>query len=82
MLKDKLLVTQVDSNQQQEFIILFSYEFTSNDCIEMIVTNGFDKLFKVPFSFEYVQFHRLKLGITGSWQAYFELLCDAIKNDK
>jgi hypothetical protein len=48
----------------------------------MIVTNGFDKLFKVPFNFDYVQSHRLKLGISGSWQAYFELLCDAIKNEK
>ena len=36
--------------------------------------NGFDKLFKVPLDYDYVQTHREKLCITGSWQAYFELL--------
>lgn len=63
-------------------MLLFTDTFSGGEgVIELVVTNGFDKLFKVPFDYDYVQTHREKLGITGSWQAYFELLCDATRSD-
>lgn len=64
------------------YLLLFSDEFSVEEgSVELVVTNGFDKLFRVPLDYEYVQMHREKLCITGSWQAYFELLCDATKSD-
>ena len=57
-MKDKLIVAQDDvtaNGLQQTFVILFTDDFSGDDSsLELIVTNGFDKLFKVPFSFDYV----------------------------
>lgn len=67
-------------------MILFTDEFWVDDdrefrTMELIVTNGFDRLFRVPLTYAFIEGHRRKLGITGSWQAYFELLCEATKSD-
>ena len=46
--------------------------------ISLIVTNGYDKLYRLVLSYEFMTKHRQKVGIEGSWQAYFDLLKQAI----
>lgn len=45
----------------------------------MIVTNGLDKLYKVKLDQEYLQEHRDKTGIEGSWISYMTLMKQALE---
>ena len=44
----------------------------------LTVTNGFDKMFRLKLSYSFMKAHRYALGIEGTWQAYFDLLVQAI----
>ena len=48
------------------------------ESMQMIVTNGLDRLFKVPLDIKILDNHRLKTGIEGTWTAYFSLLRQAL----
>ena len=42
------------------------------------MTNGFDKLFQLELGYDLLNSHRRKVGIEGTWEAYFNLLLMAI----
>ena len=44
----------------------------------LVVTNGFNKLYRLEMSYDFFQNHRDKVGIQGTWTAYFELLKKAL----
>jgi hypothetical protein len=44
----------------------------------MTVTNGFDKLYSVTLDEEYLESHRKKTGIEGTWHSFFTLMKQAI----
>jgi len=38
------------------------------------VTNGYDKMYTLKLSYDFMKDHRHALGIEGTWKAYFDLL--------
>ena len=44
----------------------------------MTLTNGFDKMYRIDLSYAFMNSHRKAIGIEGTWQAYFDLLKQAI----
>ncbi|CDW80250.1 UNKNOWN [Stylonychia lemnae] len=46
--------------------------------MSLFLTNGFDRLFKVDLSLEYLEQHREKTGIEGSWHSFFNLFKQAL----
>ena len=42
--------------------------------VVLTVTNGFDRLYKVELSFQFMSMQRQQSQIEGSWHAYFDLL--------
>ena len=44
----------------------------------LIITNGLDKMFRIPLTQELMQDHRDNTGIEGTWTAYFQLLKQAL----
>jgi len=47
---------------------------------QLIVTNGFDKLYRVLLKYAFMDSHRTKVGIEGTWQAYFDLFKEALND--
>ena len=43
----------------------------------LIVTNGLEKLYMVELTYEYMESHRQRTGIEGTWQSFFTLLKQA-----
>ena len=60
------------------FILIFEEKAAEQDDeedeVSLIVTNGFDKLYRIELSYSFMARHRNKVGIEGTWKAYFELL--------
>eukprot|EP00347_Sterkiella_histriomuscorum_P020346 403338161 len=45
----------------------------------LIVTNGMDKLYKLPLIHEFMQQHRERTGIEGTWESFFVLFKNALE---
>ena len=52
----------------------------SNQGVQLTVTNGLDKLYQVDLDQDYLERHRLRTGIEGTWKSYFTLLKQALDN--
>ena len=44
----------------------------------LVITNGLDKMFRIPLTQQLMQDHRDHTGIEGTWTAYFQLLKQAL----
>lgn len=44
----------------------------------MLVTNGLDKMYEIPLTYEYLDKHVKKVNFLVSWEAYFELFKNAL----
>ena len=52
------------------FILSFDFnedEDLDEKSLDLIVTNGFDKLYRIDLSYGFMASHRTKVGIEGTW---------------
>ena len=44
----------------------------------MLVTNGLDKMYEIPLTYDYLDKHVKNVNFLVSWEAYFELFKNAL----
>ena len=57
-------------------------EDPEKEIIVLTITNGFDRLYQVELSYQFMSSQRQQSQIEGSWHAYFDLLLQALNGGK
>ena len=55
-------------------------ENENDERLILTITEGLEKMYELKLSYAYLENHRKKVGIQGSWEAYFELFKSALKS--
>ena len=64
----------IQEDQEAYLLIIERISQLPDEPITLLLTNGFDKMHALPLTYEYMQSHREKNRIEGTWEAYFDLL--------